>query len=280
MGIPIPKQIKITGDFQKSSLKVEAYVEEIPVGASPLKGNLLQKMFARKMIQDLEEQEAEDSAEVKDEITRLAEKYQLLSKYTSFVAVDSKENKSSLAMKSRSVPNQIPIGFPVPAYQTASAFSVGGFSSYESYIYYDNYYDGESYISNSVSNSTNESYDYYHDYYDGESYISSSVSNSTPQSPIDQVIELISLQTTQGYFTKSNKIFEILELAEKDLVRMAGGTDDKTFYTLLVVTALEERYKDLKPSWELIGEKAEKYLMKQQVPDFLKQKIVSLFQNI
>merc|ERR1711922_24789 len=85
--------------------------EEIPVGASSLKGNLLHKMFARKMIQDLEEQEVEDDTDVKDIITRLAEKYQLLSKYTSFVAVDSKQNKSSLAMKSRSVPNQIPNGF-------------------------------------------------------------------------------------------------------------------------------------------------------------------------
>merc|ERR1711922_47785 len=86
---------------------------------------------------DLEEQEVDDNTDVEDIIIRLAEKYQLLSKYTSFVAVDSKENKSSLAMKSRSVPDQIPNGFPVRAYQTAAAFVVGGFSSYESYDYYD-----------------------------------------------------------------------------------------------------------------------------------------------
>merc|ERR1712168_1499682 len=102
--------------------------------------------------------------------------------------------------------------------------------------------------------------------YDSQSLFINSVSTSTQTPQIDQVIDLISLQNTQGYFTKSNKIFEILELAEEDVEDMQGDTEDNTFYTLLVVTALEERFKDLKSSWELVGEKAEKYLKKQQVP--------------
>merc|ERR1712168_1075023 len=114
--------------------------------------------------------------------------------------------------------------------------------------------------------------------YDSQSLFINSVSTSTQTPQIDQVIDLISLQNTQGYFTKSNKIFEILELSEEDVEDMKGDTDDNTFYTLLVVTALEEKFKDLKSSWELVGKKAERYLKKQQVPTDLKQEIVSLLQ--
>jgi len=53
----------------------------------------------------------EDKAEVKELITELAMKYQLMSKHTSIVAVDTKENKISQPMQSRSIHNQVPHGF-------------------------------------------------------------------------------------------------------------------------------------------------------------------------
>jgi len=292
--IPIPSNVTISGDFQKSPFEVETYEEEIAVGASSLKGNLLHKMFARKMIQDLEEQEVDDNTDVEDIIIRLAEKYQLLSKYTSFVAVDTKQNKSSLAMKSRSVPNQIPNGFHGGcatcgyAYAAPQAYAPASISVYRNRNRNKFKVRGggpvphsisSSYVPYSLNSASSSYYDYDSYDYDSQALFINSVSTSTQKPPIDQVIDLISLQNTQGYFTKSNKIFEILELAEEDVEDMKGDTDDNTFYTLLVVTALEERFKDLKSSWELVGEKAERYLKKQQVPTDLKQEIVSLLQK-
>merc|ERR1712200_368903 len=292
--IPIPSNVTISGDFQKSPFEVETYEEEIAVGASSLKGNLLHKMFARKMIQELEEQEVEDETDVEDLITRLAEKYQLLSKYTSFVAVDSKQNKSSLAMKSRSVPNQIPNGFHGGcatcgyAYAAPQAYAPASISVYRNRNRNKFKVRGggpvphsisSSYVPYSLNSASSSYYDYDSYDYDSQALFINSVSTSTQKPPIDQVIDLISLQNTQGYFTKTNEIFEILELAEEDVEDMKGDTDDNTFYTLLVVTALEEKFKDLKSSWELVGEKAERYLKKQQVPTDLKQEIVSLLQK-
>jgi len=262
--ISVPSKVKISANFQKNPFEIETYQEEIPVDVSSLRGNLLHQMFARKMIQDLEEQQVEDNAEIEERVTKLALKYQLMSKYTSFVAVDTEENKSSLALKSRNIPNQIPSGFHGLVHQSA----------YHPYAYA--YAPASVMFKSSNSNSfsapnINYAYDSY-DYYDSEeSFIGGDTS-----SPIDEVIDLISLQTTQGYFTKSEKIFKILELAKEDVEKIAGDADEETFYTLLVITALEQRFKDLKSSWELVGEKAERYLQKQQIPTDLKQKIVSL----
>jgi len=106
----IPSVVKISAEI--SGQDDDGYAEEIAVDDSVLKGNLLHKMFARKMIQELEErEEMEDKSEVKELITELAMKYQLMSKHTSIVAVDTKENKSSQPMQSRSIHNQVPHGF-------------------------------------------------------------------------------------------------------------------------------------------------------------------------
>jgi len=106
----IPSVVKISAEI--SGQDDDGYAEEIAVDDSVLKGNLLHKMFARKMIQELEErEEMEDKAEVKELITELAMKYQLMSKHTSIVAVDTKENKISQPMQSRSIHNQVPHGF-------------------------------------------------------------------------------------------------------------------------------------------------------------------------
>ena len=107
----MPDTVKISARIP--SEKEEKYEETVKAGqaSDALQGDLLHKMFARKMIQELEESEDYEAKDVKELVTELALKYKLMSKHTSIVAVDTKENKSEFPMQSRYVPNQIPHGF-------------------------------------------------------------------------------------------------------------------------------------------------------------------------
>jgi len=95
-------------------------------------------------------------------------------------------------------------------------------------------------------------------------------------SSIDKVINLISLQTTEGSFSKNGKIIKLLELTESEVDEVAADTDDKVVYTLLVLTALKLRFKEFESSWELVGSKAEQYLKKHNPPAELNDKIINL----
>ena len=84
----------------------------VPVSTeSFIQGNSLHQLFARKLIQELEEKPPQDCGEdTAMLITELGLKYKLASKFTSFVGVDDKQNWSSGVMKTRQVANQIPAG--------------------------------------------------------------------------------------------------------------------------------------------------------------------------
>ena len=111
--------------------------------------------------------------------------------------------------------------------------------------------------------------------YDDEEYDYSDDAD-TPTSRLDS---LIRLQNTKGHFVKSQDMFEALELTEDDVEKILGDTDEETFYTLLVLRAFEQRFKDLQPSWMLVGKKAEKFLAQQTVPKQLEQKIIDLLEK-
>merc|ERR1719225_364084 len=76
-------------------------------------GRLVHQMTARKQIQELEENSEYVSDEIKEEISKLALKHGIASKYTSFVGVDKKTRKSVLepAMTSRQIQQEVPFGF-------------------------------------------------------------------------------------------------------------------------------------------------------------------------
>jgi len=75
-------------------------------------GNSVHQLFARKMIQEAEEVcEKDHPAESKKLITELGLKYNLASKYTSFVGVGEKQSKSKELMMRRHVKNQLPNNF-------------------------------------------------------------------------------------------------------------------------------------------------------------------------
>jgi hypothetical protein len=88
----------------------------IPIGNDCLlkSGKLVHQMAARRQIQDLEEENSEYVPdEVKEEISDIALKYGIASKYTSFVGVDKKTRKSVLepAMSTRQIQQEVPRGF-------------------------------------------------------------------------------------------------------------------------------------------------------------------------
>merc|ERR1712008_2868 len=76
-------------------------------------GKLVHQMAARRQIQDLEENSNYLSDEIKEEISDLALRHSIASKYTSFVGVDKKTRKSILepAMSSRQIHQEVPLGY-------------------------------------------------------------------------------------------------------------------------------------------------------------------------
>jgi hypothetical protein len=87
---------------------------EVEVEGEPIEGELLHKMFARKMIQELEEggegrmgPGSEETAIIKD----LALKYGLASRLTSFVAVDDATQEEAGEVLVRQVPSMLPAGY-------------------------------------------------------------------------------------------------------------------------------------------------------------------------
>ncbi len=117
---PLPTHVKLAAKVAGA-----AFSQEIPVTApsstTTSTSLLLHKMFARKMIQDLEEnysnqvggQKKLTEAEVKELITELGLKFGLASRHTSFIAVDSAAPGKEIPapMVSRQVANQVAFGF-------------------------------------------------------------------------------------------------------------------------------------------------------------------------
>ena len=79
-------KVKISAKTPEGELMEELEISE----ESYSQGDLVHKMFARKMIQDLEERHGggEDKEEVKGVITDLALRYNLSSQYTAFIGVN------------------------------------------------------------------------------------------------------------------------------------------------------------------------------------------------
>ncbi len=269
----IPASIKISAEIVAEG--EEGFDEEVTVDESSLEGTLLHKMFARKLIQELEEkEEMADEKEVKELITELAMNYQLMSKHTSIVAVDDKENKNSQPMQTRSIANQIPSGFH--GYVNKDCAS----NSYESSNLFCKKIPKYEIEFESMARSRPRHRARFSDdddiIYHSMDIIYHSMEDS---SPMDTVLELIALQTAEGYFNKNKKIFSALNIQEEEIEKLVKETnaDSKIMYTVLVCVTLEKNFADLKPCWELVVEKAEAYLNKNSASVILKEKIVALF---
>merc|ERR1711892_329142 len=103
----VGEKVTITAKTPEGNLSLDVKIGK----DSFIEGQMIHKMFARKMIQELEENfEKKDPGEVKSIITELGLKYSLGTKYTAFVAVDDKAN-IECGMKTRHVKNQAAYGF-------------------------------------------------------------------------------------------------------------------------------------------------------------------------
>lgn len=108
-----PKTVKITAETPSGTLELSIPFAEDEV----LGGKDFHCMFARKLIQDLEEGNYDTATqeETKDLIVELGTTYQLASKHTSFIGVDnSKEkddNTENGVMNTRQIKNQINQGY-------------------------------------------------------------------------------------------------------------------------------------------------------------------------
>merc|ERR1719433_22687 len=108
-----PKIVTITAQAPDGPLSVSIPIDEECVLNA---GKLVHQMAARKQIQDLEEENSEYvSEEIKEQISAIALKYGIASKYTSFVGVDKKTRKSvwEPAMSTRQIQQEVPhaLGF-------------------------------------------------------------------------------------------------------------------------------------------------------------------------
>merc|ERR1712038_1593803 len=106
----IIENVTITAQAPDGPLSVETQIGKENILES---GRLVHQMTARKKIQELEENSEYISDEIKEEISKLALKHGIASKYTSFVGVDKKTRKSVLepAMTSRQIKQEAPFGF-------------------------------------------------------------------------------------------------------------------------------------------------------------------------
>eukprot|EP00090_Calanus_glacialis_P006199 TRINITY_DN14861_c0_g1_i2.p1 TRINITY_DN14861_c0_g1~~TRINITY_DN14861_c0_g1_i2.p1 ORF type:complete len:655 (-),score=152.05 TRINITY_DN14861_c0_g1_i2:36-1769(-) len=101
-------KVTITAEKPEGQMSVEVDIE----ADSCIEGDLIHKMFARKMIQDLEEKsEKGEDGEIKSLITDLGLKYSLMTKYTSFVGVDEESSIESGTVMKRQVRNQLAHGY-------------------------------------------------------------------------------------------------------------------------------------------------------------------------
>lgn len=303
----IPSVVKISAELSGQD-QDEGYEEEIAVDDSVLTGNLLHKMFARKMIQELEErEEMEDKNEVKQLITEIAMKYQLMSKHTSIVAVDTKENNTCQPMQSRSIQSQVPHGFhgmyggggpqlcnSMAPLRGMHMMKCAPMMAMAAPPMMASQQDGVSFMSRRRSapkmkkkqracmRSAQVSLE--SDSLDedcADDMLVDEVEESCDESPLDNVLSLISLQTAEGYFNKDKKMFSALNVQEADIDAIFAGTntDSKVMYTLLVILALKVRFMDLQACWELVADKAEDYLSKQLAPAGIREKIEELLKN-
>jgi len=114
----------------------------------------------------------------------------------------------------------------------------------------------------------------------GGAFMQQDSGNKKDDDPMNNVLQLISLQTAEGSFDEFSQIQEILKLDKSEMLQLiAEEVDSKIFCTLLVIIGLEKKFCDLKSCWELVVEKANNYLSKQAVPQGLSEKIHKVFEE-
>ena len=287
----IPTHVKLAAKVGGS-----AFSQEIPVTvAQNNSSHLLPTRFARKMIQDLEEENYDESKkeeeevgkkkEVKDLIIDLGLKFGLASSHTSFIAVDSAAPSQEIpaAMASRQVANQVAHGFggfsrgapmmmmcsAAPAQHRMQRSFAGPAPCYDPPLVAGVSHliggGGPPPIGDDFSNESldTDSCDNLMQFEEDQP----SVTQHIALGPKDYILRLADLQAASGAFAASDVIVEALvagggkrrSLADLEAT-LPTGVDGAVWLTALVVMMLEERYSELRDYWELFVDKAREWL--------------------
>ena len=262
-----------------------------------IQGNSLHQLFARKMIQEVEEKhEQENVEESKKLITELGLKYNLASKYTSFVGVDEKQGNSGNFMVTRHIKNQMPqnhgSGFGFGGFGSSavidSASRSRGFQSPPGAAYSNSRGSiksassppgamamfGGMQESLNCTDSLSErecSQESYRSSNDrsrsstGMNLFGSQTSSTKSQSSSSDVLRLTMCQAANGSFPPQADIasilgVELVKVLEAGKAISSGATFTTTWMTVVVVAFLTEKCKEEKDVWELVVEKAKRWL--------------------
>jgi hypothetical protein len=270
----------ITAEKPEGRMSIEVKIDT----ANYIEGDLVHKMFARKMIQDLEEKfENDESEEIKSLITDLGLKYSLATKYTSFIGVDDKSSKESGVTMTRQVRNQVAHGYGGMLAarmmccmdSTPRAMATLEYCSdeelYEDIQCYVQPLQEMRVITESVQTSTvslmrchlsNDS-DYEEcelDYVEEDKEETAECSES--KSKIQNLLMLTSLQIAVGYCKEDQLVGKMIgsnfEMFRKECEDKGIAT--RVWLTALIIAFIEQNFSDEKDSWELILEKAREWL--------------------
>ena len=300
--ISVPDLVKVSAEILASRSKDASFSEEIKVETTLMKDSLLHKMFGRKMIQELEENyEEKEEGEIKNLVTDLSLKYQIMSKFTSFIAVDTKENKGEKKIVKRHVANQVPQGFgimmmcsaPAPMMRCASSrmpTSSNQSRSIRSFLpnmkqkkkskKIESYSSEMDYCDAKMDTAECMNMEVLADEESEESIVGGEVLEVDPEKlKMQNLLCLIALQTAEGSFSKDKHIFSVCELDEEKVEMVRGSLDEKVFYTSLVLLLLELRFLELKDCWEMVAEKGKLWRQNKSVPDTLNQDLLQILKN-
>jgi len=239
----VGEKVTITAKTPEGNLSLDVKIGK----DSFIEGQMIHKMFARKMIQELEENfEKKDPEEVKSIITELGLKYSLGTKYTAFVAVDDKTNVES-GMKTRQVKNQAAYGFGYGQLESLQADSYNMSSM------------GRDFKVMSMSKKFRKRNEC--------EQTKSMGSSNIPKSNIDKIVALTSLQTAAGWFKSDDIIEKIIGDNFEVFRKQSEGKkiDAKVWLTALIISYIEKSFPEEKDTWELIVEKARDWLGKTDV---------------
>jgi len=288
----LPTKVKITAQTPDGPLSVDLSIEK----SCFLDGNFVHQLAARKRIQDLvetvqveEEKGGVSKEEVEKAVVELGIKYRLASKHTSFVGIDDKAAKGDfeLAMNTRDIKNQVPSGFgfhgmpmayacaapmmrsmgspPMPMLCRArssgirmrslqqaapkAAFMMAGEPQLRSASPYEDFAEHE-----------DEDFSMELDCISTDSPVMA-VQEKVVVQEEDKLTSLIDLQSSDGHFKWGEVITRCTGKSKDELTskRPSFVADDDIWLTAVVV-ALLEAMTDEKDLWELVVQKARKYL--------------------
>ena len=263
-----------------------------------IEGRNLHQLFARKLIQEIEErQETHNNEEGKELVIELGMKYHLASKYTSFVGVDEKVNSFAVSLKTRQVANQTPFGMlplgPICGSAPTKAKKKGMSLSFRSAP------SGRSHFKSAprplsmlrsapgAAAPLTTSYQCFYDGAgeDGDFLMSEEETSSSISEPFKSAaaLKLTMTQNANGSFPVSDDVTKIMNLDLAELLSHGKPLDPRAWMTLVCTAFLKTFCENEKIIWELVVIKAEKWLISsfpsvgendvQRAVDFLKIQI-------